>query len=150
MASLSDIALGNFTKIKITPAGGSEFELADVQSIGDVGDEATIVDVPEFNRKYLRKLVGSANAGPMEVVCNLVPDLGQTESSFEQMEDAYTNGTRCAVVVELLEDDAGTNGDKFSFNALVASKTLSTGFDTVRTVTWSLAIDGAVSAMTAI
>lgn len=144
MAGLNDISLANFTKVKITDAIDYDTEITNIQSIGESSDEATVVDVPQYGVKYLRKLVGSANAAPIEIGVSLDP----SEASFQLLEDYYTNGTKTKVKVELL--DGSGNGHFFTFEAYVASKSLSNEFDAVRTVSFSLAIDGAVSALTAL
>jgi hypothetical protein len=142
MAGLTDISLANFTKIFVTDTVDYDTEITNVQSISEVSDEASVIDVPEYGVKYQRKLVGSATAGSVEVVVNLNP----SDASFQLLEQYYTNSTRTKVKYLML-DGGGVNGNFVTFDALVSSKSLSSEFDAVRTVTFTLVIDGAISAM---
>jgi hypothetical protein len=140
MAGLSDISLGNFTKVFIGDVGelqASMTELEEVQSVGDISDEATIVDVQKYGQKYLRKLVGSANAAPIEVVCNYLSDTSVGIIQQELM-SAYTNNTPKQAIISMLEDVTGTNGIYVSYGCLIASATVTNSFDETRTVTFSL------------
>lgn len=144
MAGLTDISLGNFTKIHITDALDYDTEITNVQGIGELSDESTIVDVAQYGVKYMRKLVGSATAGPIEVVVNLDP----SDASYVLLEEYYTEGTKTKAKLEML-DGSQSKGHYVTFDCLVASKSFSNEFDGVRTVTFSLVIDGAVSDLTA-
>lgn len=146
MAGLTDISLGNFTKFHITTEGGTDYDLpvANLQAVGDLGDEATIVDVSEYGVKYLRKLVGSASAGPVDLTVNFDP----SDTSFTRLEALYKSGLPVACKLEML-DSSETNGSFVTFTGLVASKSFGNEFDGVRSVVFSIAIDGAVSDVTA-
>lgn len=155
MAGLTDISLGNFTDIVYAPTGtlspaggdfsGGDFSaVGDVQQVGDISDEATIVDVQAYGQKYLKKLVGSANAAAMEVICNYDPtDAGQVD-----LLKAYKETTQRAIGVIMKESDGAfdataTNGTFNVFEVLVASASVSNSFDETRTVTFSLVpVDG--------
>ena len=140
MAGLTDLTLGNFTKVFITDAVDYDTEITNLQNVGELTDESTIVDIAEYGVKYMRKLVGSATAGPIELVVNLNPD----DASYQLLEQLYTDSARTKVKLEML-DGKGLNGHHVTFSGLIASKSFSNGFDEVRTVTFSLVIDGAVS-----
>ena len=139
---LADISLGNFTEIRIGDIADTFTELdvlGDVQSVGELTDEATIVDVNAYGQKYMKKLVGSANASAVEVVCNYNPsDLIQIE-----LLDAYTNSTPKNVALVMFESDTGNAGTEAEgtynmFKCLVASASLANSFDETRTITYSL------------
>lgn len=144
MAGLIDITLGNFTKFYITETTDFDTLVTNVQSVGELSDESTIVDVAEYNVKYMRKLVGSASAGPIELVVNFDP----SDASYVLLESFYKAGTRFAAKLEMLTSDESA-GSFITFNALCASKSFSNEFDGVRTVTFSIVIDGAISDVTA-
>ncbi len=140
MAGLSKITLGNFTHVYYGDKDAVEtalLKLGDVQSVGDISDEATIVDVNAYGQKYLQKLVGSANAAAIEIVCNYDPsDAGQSA-----LIAAYTNTTTMEIAIVMSEDDTSpTTGDGtfVKFPALVASSSISNSFDETRTVTFSI------------
>lgn len=145
MAGLADISLANFTKMTISGSEdmGRATNIENIQSIGELTDESNIIDVPEYNVKYMRKLVGSASAGPIDVTCNLHAGDG----SYKKMEAAYTTGAPLKVEL-IMTDLSGENGVKVSFNAFIASKSFGNEFDNTRTVTWSFAVDGEVSNIT--
>ena len=137
MAGLTDISLGNYTKISYGPAGtafASLGNLPDVQSVGELTDEATIVDVQAYGQKYLKKLVGSANASAIEVVVNYNP----SEAGQIDLLAAYNSSTQRSIALVMDEDATGTNGTYNQFDALVASATVSNSFDETRTMTFSL------------
>ena len=145
MAGLTDISLGNFTDIIYAPTGtaippadlsvGDVFAaIGDVQTVGDISDEATIVDVQAYGQKYLKKLVGSANAAAIEVVCNYDP----SDASQTDLLTAYSDSTKRNVAIVMLENDTGNNGTYNAFEVLVASSSVSNSFDETRTITFSL------------
>lgn len=141
--SISDIQVSNYVKVLID---GSELE--EVQSVGEITDEATIIDVPSYGSQYLRKVVGSKNAGSLEIVVNIIPDA--TAAPIQQaLRDAYASGVSVAVQVQML-NEAGDAGDEVTFNGLVSSASITNEFDSVRTQTFNIAIDGAVSEPTSI
>lgn len=137
MAGLTDISLGNFTEVlygAVGDAPGTMTKLGEVQTVGDLTDEATIVDVQAYGQKYLKKLVGSANASAIEVVCNYNPsDAGQID-----LLSAYNLSEKRQIVLVMNEDEAGTNGTYNSFPALIASASVTNSFDETRTITFSI------------
>ena len=143
MAGLDDISVANYTKLKYGEAG-SEVTITKVQSIGELTDEKSIIDVQEYGVAYLRKLVGTANAGPMEVLINLDP----SDATHQYMINSYKLGTRERFTLELT-NAAGDKGDSVVFNGFVGSKSLGNDFDSARTVSLSIAIDGAVGDLVA-
>ena len=141
MAGLLDISLGNFTEVRfgpatagVTPVLPTTYTLGDVQTVGDISDEATIVDVQAYGQKYLKKLVGSANAAAIEVVCNYDP----SDASQTDLLTAYSDSTKRNVAIVMLENDTGNNGTYNAFEVLVASSSVSNSFDETRTITFSL------------
>ena len=144
MAGLTDISLGNFTEVGVNAE--SEYDenslvlIRCVQSVGDISDEATITDVSCYGQKYLRKLVGSANASAIEVVVNYDP----TDPAQTTLFAAYTNNTIHAISIIMNEssssdgDIPATDGTHICFDALVASASVTNSFDETRTVTFSL------------
>lgn len=136
MAGLTAISLGNFTKVYYGPSGVADptSVLGEVQSVGDISDEATIVDVSAYGQKYLKKLVGSANASAIEIVCNFQPaDAGQID-----LLKAYEETTQRRILIEMDEDATGTNGTINQFDALIASASVTNSFDETRTITFSV------------
>ena len=143
MAGLDDISVANYTKLYYG-AAGSEVEVTHVQSVGELTDEKTIIDVQEYGVQYLRKLVGTASAGPLEVIVNLDP----SDTSHQYLLNSYKLGTQEDITLELT-NAAGDKGDRVTFKGFVGSKSIGNDFDSARTVSFSIAIDGALSDLTA-
>jgi hypothetical protein len=139
---LSEISLGNFTEIRVGAIGsgfGDLLILEDVQSVGDLQDEATIIDVNAYGQKYMKKLVGSANASALEVVCNFNP----SAPIQAELLAAYANTTSKMIAIAMFEATTGANGDEAEgtynmFPCLIASASVANSFDETRTVTFSL------------
>ena len=139
---LSDISLGNFTEIRVGDIAdifSALTILEDVQSVGDLQDEATIIDVNAYGQKYMKKLVGSANASALEVVCNFNPSAPVQTALL----DAYTNTTPKVIAIAMFEATTGVGGTESEgtfnmFPCLVASASVANSFDETRTITFSL------------
>lgn len=145
MPGLSDISVGNFTTIEYSPVAANTYtEVENVQQIGNIPDEKNIIDVPQYNVTYMRKLTGSANAGPVEVVCNM--HVG--DATFAALEAAYKNNTKFDWKITYRDAEGGSTEETILFTGQIASKSLSSEFDAVRTVTWAVTIDGAVGDVT--
>lgn len=143
MAGLDDISVANYTKLSYG-AEGAEVLITEVQSIGELTDEKTIIDVQEYGAAYLRKLVGTANAGPLEIVINLNP----ADITHKYLLASYKAGTRERFTLELT-NAAGDKSDSVVFNGFLGSKTFGNDFDSARTASISIAIDGALGDLTA-
>lgn len=152
MSTLTDITVSNFTTLLYSTSDDvsqTSDALTEVQSIGELTDEKTIIDVQQYGQKYLRKLTGTSNAGPIEFVVNLKP----TDSSHQAFISAYDSGTTLyfwLIMHTPLGYGTGAVGDYVAFKGFVGSKTVSNEFDAARTMTFSIAIDGAVGALTAL
>lgn len=139
-SGLTEISLGNFTAVfygakSTNPVALPSNEVGEVQSVGDIADEATIVDVQAYGQKYLKKLVGSANASAIEIVCNYDPsDAGQVDLQL-----AYSTSTPRDIGILMKDVDGDAAEGTFNvFNALIASASLSNSFDETRTITFSI------------
>lgn len=143
MPGLDDISVANYTNLSYGQTG-SEVKITEIQSIGELTDEKTIIDVQEYGAAYLRKLVGTANAGPLEVVVNLDP----SDVTHQYLLNSYKLGTQERFTLELT-NAAGDKGDKVVFNGFLGSKSIGNDFDSARTVTFSIAIDGALGDLVA-
>lgn len=143
MAGLDDISVANYTKLYYG-LSGSEVEITHVQSVGELTDEKTIIDVQEYGVQYLRKLVGTASAGPLEVIVNLDP----SDATHQYMLNSYKLGTQESFTLELT-NAAGDKGDRVTFKGFVGSKSIGNDFDSARTVSFSIAVDGALSDLVA-
>ncbi len=138
---LAGITLGNFTEIRvgdIADAFAALVKLEDVQSVGELTDEATIVDVNAYGQKYMKKLVGSANASAIEVVCNYDP----SAPVQSELLAAYTASKPKVVALTMFEADTGDGSDSEGtynqFDCLVASASVANSFDETRTITFSI------------
>ncbi|MBS9935789.1 MULTISPECIES: phage tail tube protein [Vibrio harveyi group] len=142
MAGLTDISLGNFTKVyyEDLDSGNAEVEIANVQSFSHPSDERNIIDVPQYGQTYQRKLAGSASTGAAELVVNFNP----ADATHQYLLAEYKSGRIQTFKVEVLADESGTAGSFYTFKGQVASKSASGDFDSVTTITFSLSVDGAL------
>ena len=145
MAGLQDISVSNYTNLQYTTDAGAVWgTITNVQSLGELSDEKTIIDVQEYGAAYLRKLVGTANAGPMDVTVNFDP----SDPTHIFLLNSYKNGTQEQMRLVMNNAD-GSAGNFVEFYGFVASKSQGNEFDAARTMTFSIAIDGALGDITA-
>lgn len=136
MAGMADANVSNYLEVKI-----GETVIADIESITGFGQNANIIEFFNYNNKYSRKLIGSASVDPMEMVCTYIPE----SASYKALESARANETKSEIVITLFDSPTKTNGNTLTFNGYVASKSVSTEFDTQRTVSYTIAVDGGVT-----
>lgn len=136
MAGMTDANVSNYLEVKI-----GETVITDIESITGFGQNANIIEFFNYNNKYSRKLIGSASVDPMEMVCTYVPE----SASFKALEKARADETKSEIVITLFDGPTKTNGNTLTFNGYVASKSISTEFDTQRTVSYTIAVDGGVT-----
>jgi len=143
MAGLSDITIGNFTKLYYLDIDNAdaETEITNVQSITHPTDEANVIDVQQYGQQYNRKLRGSSTTGNCEVVVNFNP----ADSSHQYLLAEYKSGRRNSFKLEVNGDIAGTSSSYIEFAGQVVSKTSAGEFDGVTTITFSISVDGALS-----
>ncbi|HCG5955132.1 hypothetical protein HJ059_18650 [Vibrio parahaemolyticus] len=138
MAHLNDVSAGNYTKMFYN-SGSAFTEITEVQSIGSPTDEATVIQVPQYGVQYQRSIVGSKTAGSIELVLNWNP----SNPTHQAMVDKYATSERVDFYIEYTTP-AGTESTFRSFSGFVSSNSLGSEFDTVRTMTVSITIDGAL------
>lgn len=113
-------------------------EVLEVEDLGELGDQNTIIPFISIKDKRVRKQKGSADAGDMAVVVGRDPlDAGQIAMDTAQgskLEYAFK-----MVLTDAL--DANDTPSKFYFRALVSSKRINLGnADTIGRKTYILAI----------
>jgi len=146
MAGLTDITISNYTVLQYTPDAGTTWvDITNVNSIGDLADQKTVVDVQEYGATYLRKLVGTANAGTVDITVNFSP----ADASHTYLLASYQAGSAETFRLVMYNTAAKTLGNYIQFNGFVGTKTLSNAFDAARTVVFSIAVDGALGSLTA-
>ena len=154
MAGILDITVANYLEVFVStdltaspPSAPAYALLENVQSVGEMTDESTIIDIPAYGSRYLSKVVGSANAGPIELVVSLDP----TAAIQILMRQAYEANTKLTFEVRMgnSASTVGTTYDSVEFVGYVASATIANEFDAIRTQTFSIAVDGALGTLTA-
>lgn len=149
MAGLTDIVVGNFTQVLYSDDNTADpANLVDnVQSLTQPTDTKNIVEVPEYGQQYQRKLAGSSTTGDAEVVVNFDPSL----DSHQALLGLYASGERRKFRIQVLDSsEQGANGSYYDFSGQVISKSASSEFDAVTTVTFSISVDGELGAWTAL
>lgn len=139
MAHLDSISVGNYTGLRQFSVD-SWLIVNEIQSISAPTDEATLVPVQEYNVEYQRNLVGSKTVGAIDLVLNFNPENG----SHNSLIDKYVTGesTQYALVYTNADDSKSTYQ---RFTGIIASKSLSSEFDQVRTLTLRIAITDGLS-----
>ncbi|MDT8865859.1 hypothetical protein [Vibrio fluvialis] len=140
MSGLSDISVSNYMKLEMKVGASAPIEILDIEGWGGLEDETNIVEVAQYNRKYARKLVGSSSIGAIELNCSFNP----STPSYKALADARAADAKAVFTVTYYNDASKTESSKRDFTAIVASYTESGEFDTQRTCTWTLAVDGAL------
>lgn len=131
--ALADVTVGNYTTVKI-----GTVEIGEIESIGAINQESTIVQWNQYGAKYSRALVGSATTAPIEITCTYKPD----DAGQEALETARKSEAREEFVVTYHTSAGSTAGKSFTFHGYVASRTINSEYDAQRTITYSIAIDG--------
>lgn len=131
-----DANVSNYLQVKI-----GTVEITDIESLTGFAQNANIIEFFNYNNKYSRKLVGSASVDPMEMVCTYLPE----SAAYKAMEKARAEETRSAITITLFENATKKTGNTLTFTGIVGSKSISTEFDTQRTVTYSVAVDGGIT-----
>lgn len=131
-----DANVSNYLQVKI-----GTVEITDIESLTGFAQNANIIEFFNYNNKYSRKLVGSASVDPMEMVCTYLPE----SAAYKAMEKARAEETRSAITITLFENATKKTGNTLTFTGIVGSKSILTEFDTQRTVTYSVAVDGGIT-----
>ncbi|CAH6913885.1 conserved hypothetical protein [Vibrio chagasii] len=141
MAGLTDIEIGNFSKVFYYKDDTSKWvEVARVQSLTHPTDERNIVEVAQFGQTYPRKLAGSASVGNAEMMVNYV------NADHKEIDGLYSDGTRCPFAIQVSSSGAKKDdGMHYTFWGQVASRTVAGDFDAVVTTTYSISVDAGIS-----
>ncbi|NEX74798.1 hypothetical protein [Aeromonas rivipollensis] len=136
MAGMSDASVANYLEVKVNTT-----IIADIETVTGFAQNANIIEFFNYGNKFSRKLVGSSSVDPLELTCTYVPE----SASYKALEKLRADGVRAEVVITMFENPTKLNGNTLTMTAVVGSKSISTEFDTQRTVAWTLAIDGGVT-----
>lgn len=140
--SVSNAAVTSATDTSGEYAALTYIAIGEVESIGDFGDTANLINFTSLTAARVRKLKGSRDAGELALVCGNDPlDAGQIALiGYEKTKFLY------AIKIELADKPApaGTNSI-FYFQVLVNSAALSVGeADNVVKRNFALPIDTAI------
>ncbi|QWL58221.1 hypothetical protein HQ400_07845 [Aeromonas jandaei] len=139
MAGLSDISTANYTKVEYK-SGAAFKQVLNLEGFSGLGGEVNIIDVMQFNQKYARRLVGSASASPIELVCTYNP----ADASFVDLLALQKNETKTEFKITQFANAEQKAGHTITVNGFISSVAYGNEFDTQRTVTWTIAVDGAI------
>ena len=147
MAGLADISIGNCTILHITTSADYDTPVNNLSTLGDLTEEANLVEVNEYCRDIVRTVAGSTTAGSVEVVVNMDP----TDAAFVQLEALYVSGLENAMKVEMLAigQVTGGIGHFITFGAKVTGHTYLNNFDEVRQVSYTISLQTKLSTLTA-
>ncbi|MFM1687935.1 hypothetical protein ACJ7VZ_05340 [Aeromonas salmonicida] len=140
--ALADISVSNYTGIYYKD--GTAFkEITDVEGISGITQEDSIVEVKQYNLKYARKLIGSGSAGPVELACTLNP----STDSYKKLVTLSASNARTDFKIVYFADAAKLTAMSRTFTGIVSSMVEGSEYDSQRTVTWTIAVDGALGAL---
>ncbi|MCR3907554.1 hypothetical protein ACEUAG_11560 [Aeromonas hydrophila] len=138
MAGISDINISNYLSLLI-----DSVECTDIQSITGGASQANIIDVLQYNQEYAKKLVGSKSTDPFEITCSYVP----STASYKALDTLSKNNKAVEVKLTLKAGPGttGVNSQVLTFTGIIASKSVTTEFDTARTVVYTLVVSGGIT-----
>lgn len=147
MAGLTDISIGNCTILHITTSVDYDTPVNNLSTLGDLTEEANLIEVNEYCRDIVRTVAGSTTAGSVEVVVNMDPN----DAAFVRLEALYVSGEENAMKVEMLAigEVTGGTGHFVTFGAKVTGHTYVNSFDEVRQVSYTVSLQTKLSALTA-
>lgn len=146
----------NSTSGSITPAAGqvTVIGLLDLgftlehckvpllSEIGSLSNEASVIDVPEFGKRFKGKLRGQLDGGQLDATLYWAP----REPAHLLIRELASSGAAIAAGIRWLPDDLSTSkGELVVFNSFVSSFGIDTAFDDVAKVNSTLVVDGAES-----
>lgn len=137
MSAIPDINIGLYLDLEIDGV-----VVTDIQAITGGTTTANIVEVKHYNEPEARKLVAGKSIDAYEIVCSYVP----ASASYKAL--ALLAKSNKKVVCELTLKggaDTASGSQVLTFNGIVSSKSISTEVEAVRTVTYTLAVDGGIT-----
>ncbi|MGF1787095.1 hypothetical protein L4D00_14970 [Photobacterium swingsii] len=135
MAGLSDLSASNFMKLTI-----DNVEITDIESWGGLNEETSIIEVKQYNSKSARKLVGSSTVGAVELTCSFNP----STESYKALAAARAAESVKPFKITYYGNASKTEASSRTFNGIVTSYSESGEFDAQRTVSYTIAVDGAL------
>ncbi|WP_429049182.1 phage tail tube protein [Aeromonas hydrophila] len=139
ITNLKDISVSNYSKFEIKNAS-AWVVVGEVTDMSGFTGESTIVDVMQYGKRFARRLVGSATAGPINVSAAWKP----TDAGQMAMEKSFKDATPQNFRVTFYADATQTKGISSEFAGYVSSFSLENAFDSARTMTCAVAVDGAL------
>lgn len=141
MAGLSDLSIANYMTFTV-----NNVEITDIEAFSGLGEETSIVEVKTYNTKMARKLVAGGTVAAAEMTCSFIPET----PSFKALTVARIAETPQVCEITYWNNSSKTTGSKRTFNGIVTSESITGEIDTQRQVTYSIAVDGALGALTAV
>ncbi|KFA99266.1 hypothetical protein [Vibrio sp. ER1A] len=139
MAGLQDISVSNYMKLAMGAT-----EITDIESFGGLNEETSIVEVKQYNQKFARKLSGSSTVGAVEITCSFNP----ASESYKALTTAKAADARNEFTVTYYNNASKSEASSRTFHGIVTSYSESGEYDAQRTCTWTIAVDGALGALT--
>lgn len=139
---MSNPTTGLYTKIFYGAAGADAASITDeileINTQGDLSDEAAEIAVPTFNSEYTRTIPGQKTASAFELTLNWIPSL----ASHAAMKAAYDGRTKHSFKIELKDADGSNTLATSLFEGYVTSFSISNPVDGVRTAAVRVSLDG--------
>ena len=137
MAGLTEASIANYLTFKM----GTVDLTKELESISGGGMTSTIVEWHNFNKRYSNKAVGSASVEAYECTFTYNP----ADAGYIALSEALEDSIKSTFTITLHSGPGKTDGTILTFKGLVSSKSIATEYDTQRTVTFSIVVDGGVT-----
>jgi len=118
--------------------GSDHSKVTLVAEIGNISNEANVIDVPEFGATFRGKLRGQLDAGQLDSVLYWAP----RNTEHLALRTAAESGSTVYVTVKWID---GANVEYVTFKGFVSSFGIDTAFDDVAKANVTFVIDGALT-----
>jgi hypothetical protein len=131
-------------------AGNVGTKIPLVGELGNISNEATIIDTPTFGETYKGKIRGQLDAGQLDATLYWAPQMDSTAGDslsnvHDDLKTKAENGTHVTFGIKWADDAAGTNKQYVAFRAYISSFGIESSFDDVVKASMTIAIDGALN-----
>ena len=136
MPGLANATAGNYLTMKIGTT-----EITEIESLTGGTATSNIIEFFNYNSRYSRKVIGSASTDAFELTLTYNP----SNTGYIALVKAFEDSKAVAFTILLKDGPTGTGGTQLAFSGYVGSKGVSTEFDTQRTCSFTITVDGGIT-----
>ncbi|MGY3913617.1 hypothetical protein ACW5XW_24190 [Aeromonas piscicola] len=131
--ALTDATVANYMTVKMDTV-----EITDIEQTSGGGINTNIIEFFNFNKRFSRKMTGSSSVDAYELVCTFIPG----SPSYKALKAAADDQAKHEFTIIYHDGPKKTGGYQVKFSAFIGSKSISSEFDTQRTVSYQITVDG--------